>query len=144
MARTVDGQDEIREAMRREAWSLTGPNRIVKVTPLGIADRRFAGFIGLEKALVRKTPMEIERALGLRTWSLAWGCSVFRFTRLPLAHEVEYELGALYPNGQAYNPAMHDARYQPGSAAVHQWCLKFKLPAQHLLDLLPGQRYPAL
>jgi hypothetical protein len=34
MARTNDWQREVREAVRRENWSLTGPNCIVKVVPL--------------------------------------------------------------------------------------------------------------
>lgn len=160
MARSDDWQHEIHEAMRREAWTLDGPNRIIKVVALGRAvatDLR--GFICLEKTLLRKTPHQIERVLGLPSGALRAGCRVYRFTRLPMSHEVEYELTALYPDGLAFNPAtLEEERaqrranprrprvpiYPPGSSSAHQWKLTVNIPVEHLLDLAPGASYPYL
>jgi hypothetical protein len=65
MARTNDWQREVREAVRKENWSLTGPNCIVKVVALqrpvlSTAD----GYITTGKFLVGKFPSQIERELG--------------------------------------------------------------------------------
>lgn len=143
MARQEDWQDEVRDGMRSEGWSVTGPTRIVKVVPrAGPLGTALKGFVCLEKVLVGKTPPEIERALGLPPGCFGSGCRVYRLTRLPMASEVEYELTARFPDGQAFNPAMHDPRYAPGANSIHQWKLLSDIPAQHLLDLDPATRYP--
>lgn len=145
MARDEDWRKDVREAMRHEQWSLRGPTRVVKVMPAHVfCVEGLKGFVGTEQALLGKTPSQIEAALGLKLRSLARGCRVYRFTRLPMPSEVEYELTAKYPDGWAFNPAMHDDRYPPGDATIHQWRLLVDVPVEHLLDLAPGQRYPYL
>jgi hypothetical protein len=81
------------------------------------------GYITQEKYLLGKLPSEIEAKLGLPSRFLADGCRILRFKRLPMSNEVDYELTAKFPGGQAFNGAMHDPRYLPASNAVHQWCL---------------------
>lgn len=145
MGRQNDWQREMDEAIRREMWSLAGPNRIVKVVPLGRPPAlRLKGFVCLEKHLVGKTPAAIEALLGAHTGSLVDGCSVYRFTRLPMSTEVEYELTTYFPDGWAYNPAMHDPNYPPGSKSVHQWRLLVDVPVVHLLNLKKFEKYPYL
>lgn len=145
MSRQADWQQERRDAMRLEGWSLVGPNRIVKVVPAGrpLASN-LKGYVCLEKSIVGKTPAAIEAILGLPSGFLAGGCRVYRLRRLPTTLEVEYELTAKHPNGQAFNAAMHDPAYSPGSSAVHQWRLLVDLPVEPLADLSPGTRFPYL
>jgi hypothetical protein len=157
MARMQDWELEIHEALRKENWSLVGPNRIVKVIAM---DRpvtvRMHGYVTVEQNLLGKTPHQIERALGLMPGEFRLGCRIFCFTRLPMAPEYEYELTAFYPDGLAFNPAdlqeaIHQRRanpalgkipaYPPGSRFVHQWRLTVDVPVRHLTDLRPGQTY---
>jgi len=145
MARQEDWQQEMRDAVRQEAWALAGPNRIVKVVPTGRPlAAALKGFICLEKSLLGRTPSGIERLLGLPAGFLQRGCRIYRFKRLPMIQEVEYELTAKYPNGLAFAPAMHNPAYPPGSNAVHQWQLLVDVPVEHLLDLGPAGKYPYL
>ncbi|WP_218511637.1 hypothetical protein [Variovorax sp. dw_308] len=81
---------------------------------------------------------------GLERASLRNGCRIYRFKRLPLSEEVEYELTAKYPDGLVFNPVMHSDKYPPGSNAVHQWRLVAEVPVEHLLDLAPAAKYPYL
>jgi hypothetical protein len=138
-------QQEIRDAIRQEGWTLNGPRRVVKVVPL---DKPLVGalkgFVCLEKVLLGKTPSVMEALLGLPARMLERGCRVYRFKRLPMASEVEYELTALYPGGLAFNAVMHDPAYPRGSNAIHQWRLLIDVPVEHLLDILPNARYPYL
>jgi hypothetical protein len=145
MARQEDWQRETREARMSEGWSLTGPTRVVKVVPMGRPiPAAMHGFACMEKVLLRKSPASIESMLGLPPGSLAQGCRVFKFRRLPGASEVAYELTADHPDGQVFNPAMHDPNYPPGDPTVHQWRLLADIPVDHLLDLSPGHLYPYL
>jgi hypothetical protein len=67
MARMNDWQREIHEGTRRENWTLRGPNRVVKVVPLGGSPQNaLGGFITVGSALLGKTPSQIEQALGLK------------------------------------------------------------------------------
>jgi len=145
MARQPDWQRDMRDAMRLEAWSIHGPNRIVKVVPLGRPlAATLKGFVCLEKSLLAKTPSALEAVLGLRPGFLGSGCRVYRFKRLPMSTEVEYELTAKHPDGLVFNSAMHDPAYPPGSNAAHQWRLLVDVPVEHLMDLGPTERYPYL
>lgn len=144
MARDEDWQHEVRDALRREDWALNGPKRVVKVVPLSYRPASTATlYICLEKVLVGKTPPQIGELLGAKTKFNA-GVRVYRLLRLPLSHEVEYDLTAKYPAGLAYNPAMHDAEYPPGAEHVHQWVLLADLPAKMIVELQPTQTYPSL
>jgi hypothetical protein len=147
MVRTDDGQREIREAVRWENWSLRGPNCIVKVVALerpvlSAAD----GYITTGKFLIAKLPSQIERSLGLPLNSLCLGARIYRFLRLPMAHEYEYELTAKFPDGLAFNPAHGHPSYLPGSDKIHQWRIEKGSPvpvdAKTALELRPGQRFP--
>jgi hypothetical protein len=133
----------IQDAMRREGWTLNGPQRIVKVIPRFVGfPLKMHGYITQEKYLLGKLPAEIETKLGLPSRFLADGCRIFGFKRLPMDSEVDYELTAKFPGGQAFNPAMDDARYLPASNATHQWCLLADLPTFHIASLTPTERYP--
>jgi hypothetical protein len=146
MPRMKDWQRDIYEGLRRENWSLRGPNQIVKVLPYGSPAMALGGYITVGRSLLGKTPQQIERALGFPGGYLAGGARVYRFTRLPLLNEYEYELTALYPGGLASNPAHGDPRYPPGSPTVHQWQIKkgvlIPVDPKNFLDLSPGRPFP--
>src|SRR5215510_14596755 len=147
MARKQDWEREIHDGLRREPWSLTGPDTVVKVIgdPAASATA-LGGYITVGRYLVGKTPAQLEFALGLPSGHLARGCSIFRFRRLPLASEYDYELTAEYPGGLAYNPVHFDPRYMPGAPYIHQWCIKpnVSIPVDptNVLRLHPGQLFP--
>lgn len=147
MARMDEWQREAHEAVRREMWSLRGPNQIVKVLPAGgAAASTLGGYITLGKFLLNKTPMQIQIALGLPPGYLAMGARIYHFTRLPLASEYEYELTAEFPDGLAYNPAHSNPSYPSGSRTVHQWRIKpgvqIPVDSRTFLDLKPGHVFP--
>lgn len=146
MARMQDWQRDIQQGVRRENWSLSGPNCVVKVLPGGTAAAVLGGYITVGRFLLAKTPQQIEIALGLAPAYLSRGARIYRFTRLPLAHEYEYELTALYPGGLAFNPAHGDPNYGPGDRAIHQWRIKpgILIPVEQrdFLELGPTQRFP--
>ena len=160
MGRAEDWENEIREALRFEDWAFAGPKRLVKVVPLPHAAKTIlCGFVCLEKVLLGKTPHQIERVLGLPSNILKTGCRVYRFERLPLAHEVDYELTAEFPDGLAFDSStLDEARaqrhanpmqprmkvYPPGARYAHQWKLLVNIPVKPVLDLLPGKPYPYL
>jgi hypothetical protein len=142
MARQEAWEQEMHDALRHEGWALYGPNRIVKVTPIGRpVAQALRGFVCLEKVLFGKTPYGIEGVLGLPPGSLLFGCRVYRFLRLPMTSEVEYELTAKHPDGLAFNPASSNPMYPPGSPAAHQWRLLVDVPVERLLDLPTSSRY---
>src|SRR5690242_6138174 len=106
MAGMNDWQREAHEAVRREMWSLRGPNQIVKVVPSGgPPGSALSGYITLGRFLLNKTPKQIEVALGLPSDYLVHGARIYRFARLPQRSEYEYELTAEFPDGLAYNSA---------------------------------------
>ena len=146
MPRREEWQDDIYEGLRREDWSLKGTNCVVKVLPLGTPANALGGYITIGRSLVRKTPQEIEAALGLKSQYLAKGARIYRFARLPRMHEYEYELTAKYPGGLAYNPVHGDPAYLPGSDSIHQWRIKsgMSIPVdpKNFLDLHPQQEFP--
>lgn len=147
MARIEDWQREAQEAVRREMWSLRGPNQVVKVLPLGgPAASTLQGYITLGKYLLNKTPAQIEAALGLPLGHLASGARIYHFMRLPQSTEYEYELTAEFPGGLAFNPAHSNPAYPAGSRKVHQWRIKagvqIPVDSKDFLDLKPGQVFP--
>jgi hypothetical protein len=147
MARMNDWQREIHEGTRRENWSLHGPNRVVKVVPLGASPQNaLGGYITVGSALLGKSPRQIEQALGLKLHYLGNGARIYLFTRLPMAYEYEYELTAFFPDGLAFNPAHGDPNYPPGSSAIHQWRIKSgaQIPVDpvNYLDLRPNEKFP--
>ena len=147
MARMNDWQRDVHESLRREMWTLRGPSQIVKVVPRGGSpEAKLGGYITLGKFLLGKTPQEIEHALGLKHGYLADGARIYRFTRLPMLYEYEYELTTLYPDGLAYNPSSSDPAYPPGSPVIHQWRIKpgaqIPVDSRNFLELAPGQPFP--
>jgi hypothetical protein len=142
-----DGQREAHDAVRREMWSVRGPNQIVKILPAGgTAASTLEGYITLGRFLLNKTPGQIETALGLPPGYLAMGARIYHFTRLPQASEYEYELTAEFPGGLAYNSAYSNPSYPPGGRTVHQWRIKpgvqIPVDSTNVLDLKPGQVFP--
>jgi hypothetical protein len=147
MVRSNDWQREARDAVRREMWSLRGPNQIVKVLSAGgTGASMLGGYITLGKFLLNKTPMQIETALGLPPAYLAKGARIYHFSRLPQVSEYEYELTAEFPDGLAYNPAYSNPSFPPGSRTIHQWRIKtgVEIPVDSInfLDLKPGHLLP--
>lgn len=149
MARRQEWQVEAQEARRREMWTLRGPTQIVKVVAApagGSPATEMGGYITLGKFLLGKTPQQIEQALGLKRDYLKNGARIYRFARLPLAQEYEYELTTLYPDGLAFNPAHSNPDYPPGSRVIHQWRIKpganIPVDSKNFLDLLPGEQFP--
>jgi hypothetical protein len=73
------------------------------------------------------------------------GADIYKFRRLPLLDEYEYELTAYYPNGFFYNPPISGAEeYQPGSRKIHQWRIREgkAIPVEKsYLHLDPGQMF---
>lgn len=160
MARTSGWQEEIEEARRQEVWSLTPPNRIVKAVPMGYSlMQRVTGYVTIERSLLGRTPRQMEVELGLPEGKFAQGCRVYALTRLPMTHEIEYELTARYPDGLAFVEAsaqnemllreLDPSRpvkeiYGPGRNAIHQWRLTTELPAAVVATLAPNAPYPYL
>jgi hypothetical protein len=146
MPRMNDWQRDIYEGLRREDWSLSGPKRIVKVLPYGSPATSLGGYITIGLSLLGKTPPQIETAFGLKRGYLHTGARIYRFIRLPIAHEYEYELTALYPGGLAFNPAFSNPDYPPGSPTVQQWRIKdgitIPVDPHNFLDLNPSLRFP--
>lgn len=147
MPRMNEWQQDMHEAVRREPWSLRGPNQIVKILPGGGSTAaQLGGYITVGKSLLGKTPQQIEQALGLPPGFLLNGARVYRFTRLPLVQEYEYELTADHPGGLAFNPAHSNLSYPPGSRKIHQWRIKpgvyIPVDSSNFLDLRPGQPFP--
>lgn len=146
MPRMTDYQQDMHDATRREGWSLRGPNQIVKVVPAsGPAATQMGGYITVGKYLLNKTPAQIETDLGLPLNYLTSGARIYRFLRLPLVQEYEYDLTTQYPGGLAYNPAHSDPNYPPGHRAIHQWRIKpgVMIPVDpHYLELKPSDHFP--
>ena len=96
--------------------------------------------------LVGKTPARIAVVLGLPIYQLAAGAKIYKFKRLPMAHEVEYELTADYPDGLAYNPPHSSTDYPPGAPYVQQWRIvnKMGIPVDEpgALSLKAGEVFP--
>lgn len=146
MARQPDWKKNVIDGLRREHWSIRGPTSIVKVLPLTANATSLGGYITLGKYLIAKTPKEIEKVLGLPMEYLADGARIYRFQRLPLQHEYEYELTAKFPGGLHFNPAHSDFRYPPGDSAIYQWRIldNVAIPVDQStsLEILPNQRMP--
>lgn len=166
MAREPEWKREIRSAMRSEprhlGWTLSGPNRLVKVVRPGALmntppTARAVGYVTQEKYLLGLTPAEIERRLGLPPFHLFRGCRVFRLARLPQASEYTDELSAAEPDGLAFDVSQAwEARarfvteptltevpyYPPGDPVVPQWRVSIAIPLVHIIDLPPLFHYP--
>lgn len=104
------------------------------------------GYITLAKFLLGRTPPQIESGLGLPLRYLAHGAMIYRFLRLPMAHEYDYELTARYPGGLAYNPAHSNPDYPPGSGGIHQWAIKdgvyLPVDTANVIELGPTNQFP--
>jgi hypothetical protein len=143
MARKEAWEREAHEAVKREAWSLSGPNQILKVCAAGgSAASRLGGYITLRKFLINKNPSQIERALGLPPLWLANGARIYRFLRLPQSSEYEYDLTAAFPGGLAFT-SYSNPSYPPGDRTIHQWKINpgVTIPVDPIscLVLAPGE-----
>lgn len=150
-----DWEKEIDLSLRKENWSLVGPNRLVKVVillPTGAGNMSMTdalggvgGYVTQAKFIAGLTCSEIEEALGLERESLKFGAVIHTLARLPAPTEYTYELTAEYPDGMVYNPAMSNEDYPPGSAKIHQWEIRkdVAIPVcpKSLVRLAPGQRF---
>lgn len=81
MARPDNWRQEVRNALRRENWSLSGPNRVVKIVPLQMPARsEVEGYITTGNFLIGKIPSQIERSLGLPLNYLCLGARIYPTT----------------------------------------------------------------
>ena len=164
MARKQDWQDEMKDARWFDGWSLTPPTRLIKAVPVEVpVMKAVKGYVTVEKSIIGRTPRELEDALGLPVGWFNRGCRVYRLTRLPQAHEIEYDLTLDQPDGLAFDEwaAIDNALrrrlevegtlgdygpakpiYRPGSRSIHQWRLTAELPAAVVIELLPNVTYP--
>jgi hypothetical protein len=147
MTRREDWEIEIDDAMKRESWQATGPNRPVKVCPAEwTIDIRLGGYITLGKYLIGKTPQDIERDLGLPRDFLVHGARIYKFTRLPQPSEFEYRLTADHPDGFADEGAFpRKTYYPPGSPRIHQWKIAAgkSIPVEPAYyTVRPGLKFP--
>jgi len=158
MPQQNEWQREVQDAGRREQWSLSAPNRLVKAVAMERGTKQtVTGYVTLEKFLVGRTPRDLEDDLGLPAGAFRQGCRIYRLTRLPMAHEIEYELTAEYPDGLAFdeNAALdetlrrqidptHLSRpiYGRGKSSIHQWQLTAELPVALVAVLPPNFQYP--
>lgn len=143
------------DARRTERWTLSGPNRLVKVFSLQLLPKgsgqplggygAVEGYFTIAAYLRWKTPDQIERALGLPIGSLATGAQIYDLLRRPGPSEYTHNLTADHPDGLAQT-FMGDPRYRPGSRHIHQWCLlpgrRIPVAAGSGFVLLPGERFP--
>lgn len=169
MTRQAHWQVEIAEGLEHvqsaRTWTATGVTRLIKVVtletimnlpPTKDGKARGVGYVTQEQYLVGKTPLEIERDLGLRPFALRRGCRLFRLARRPAINEYTYELTADMPDGLAVNPADRlEAQYRydtdesltsvpwypPGSEWIPQWRVSVEIPLIHVTDLFPLQAY---
>jgi hypothetical protein len=123
MPQREDWEIDMDDAIKKEEWRPTGPNRPIKVVP---AERPLesdvCGYFTLGKYLLRKTPEEIERDLGFPRDFLKHGARLYKFARLPQVSEYEYELTADHPDGLAdQGPFPRKIYYPPGSQKIKQW-----------------------
>lgn len=144
--REPDWKKEIRDGVRKENWTLTGVNRVVKVVPLAWSSQDTAGgYITLARLLNGRTPERIEKDLGLPADFLKSGARIYRFTRLPQPSEYDFELTAKYPGGLAHNPAHGDERYGPGSDKINQWRIhegvRIPVDEKSAISLAPKQKF---
>ena len=147
MPRREDWEIDMDDAIKKEEWRLTGPNRPIKVVP---AERPLesdvCGYFTLGKYLLRKTPAEIESDLGFPRDFLKHGARLYKFTRLPQSSEYEYELTADHPDGLADQGSFpRKTYYPPGSPKIKQWrILKGKIiPVDpEYLTVRPNFRLP--
>ena len=147
MTRRADWEIEMAESMRTEAWTLTGPNRPVKVVAIKKGGfPAIGGYITLGLFILMKTPDEIEKALGLLPDYLVHGALIYKFARLPNVSEYEYEDTAKLPGGLSYQPPTPGKPdYPEGSEKVKQWRIRTEssIPVDpNCLRLLPGERFP--
>jgi hypothetical protein len=159
MPRRADWERDATEALRLEQWSVTPPNRLIKVVQnSGDIAKKVAGYVTLERWILGRTPRQLEADLGLPTGHFANGCRIYAVTRLPGLTEIEYELTVEFPRGLAFDenearnksilrhnnpalPAEATAIYGPGRKSIHQWNLKVAMSADLSASLLPNESY---
>ncbi|MBN9444000.1 hypothetical protein [Bosea sp. (in: a-proteobacteria)] len=136
--RLLQASERVRKANleRIEFW---GAYNLVKVLDLGRAvsqnadgEIELGGYVTLQSELSRKTPKEIETALGLRPGSLDQGCRIFRFRKTP----------TLLPDGLRLKPEHRaDPHGYPRGQMAWQIVLTMPLPAVLVSTLAPGQAF---
>ena len=78
MPRRKDWEREADEALRLEQWSVTAPNRLVKVVQnSGDVATKVDGYVTLERWILGRTPLQLETVLGLPMGHFALGCRIY-------------------------------------------------------------------
>ncbi|PTM42717.1 hypothetical protein [Bosea sp. 124] len=99
MTRLMQRSPEAREAnfAKMVMW---GAYNLVKVTaPTGGVLDHAAGYVTLQMEIREKTPLQIERALGLKVGTLALGARIYRLKHLPHKEEFEVRGYSSLPDG---------------------------------------------
>jgi hypothetical protein len=145
MARTPEWQQEVRDSLRKEGWSLRGMSQVVKIVPPGGAvATHLGGYITLGKFLLLKTPQEIENDLGLLPGTLKNGARIYKVCSPSSSLGIRIRPHCR-PSGRAR--VQSGLEHIPwGSAKILQWKLRdgVKIPVDsgNVLDLKPGQQFP--
>ncbi|MCP4562588.1 MAG: hypothetical protein GY873_23345 [Bosea sp.] len=118
-----------------------GAYNLVKVVNLSKSfDGTLEGYATFQAEISGKTPIEIEKALGLKVGDLHAGCRIFRFLILPKFDDFLVRGYSSLPDGL---PVEHNAgalTYPPGQMAW-QIVLTKPVPARLVATLKPGQRF---
>ncbi|MBN9455075.1 MAG: hypothetical protein J0I54_00460 [Bosea sp.] len=146
--RLLQASERVRKANleRIEFW---GAYNLVKVLDLGRAvsqnadgEIELGGYVTLQSELSRKTPKEIETALGLRPGSLDQGCRIFRFRKTPTLNGFEVRGYSSLPDGLRLKPEHRaDPHGYPRGQMAWQIVLTTPLPAILVSTLAPGQAF---
>jgi hypothetical protein len=124
-----------------EMWRKGGWDALVKVLPSALApdSSRPIGYCTQLKFLVGRTPLEMERAVGLRDNSkLVHGAAIYLVTPLPKPHQFEFRGYSQLPGGIPTNLKPAHPDYPPGRG-VPQWELtKHMQSALRLVASVPA------
>src|SRR5215471_20008553 len=139
-----DAEREMRDAVRLEPFALSGLNRLVKVIAIpadGDIPSTVSGYVTQERFILGKTPMQIQKALGVEVGSLVPGCIVLALQTVPGPSQIDYELTTNLPGGLAPSP-LSDPKYPPfAKKYVHQWRLRVLIRAAFVCRLGPSDQY---
>lgn len=119
-------------------WNVGGSHWLVKVVAAeGAHATTITGYVTCARAVINKTPKEIEKTLGLHEGTLRHGAAILIPAVVPSSTEdFEYRLTALLPGGKTYK----GGSYFPPGLGAHQWELKKPLPVAFAVYVEAGEK----
>lgn len=120
-----------------------GPYNLVKVTAAtGPLLEHAWGYVTLQSELREKTPLQIERLLGLKAGTLSLGARIYRFKRLPEKDEFEVRGYSSLPDGlRLKTHRQADAAGYPRGQMAWQIRLTQACPVELAAQIRPGQLF---